>query len=238
LIPARAAAGSRAASRGWAAAATAVLAAWLLLGGGVGGVARATSVGQSADPGGPLPIDSLIAAPAPAPLGQTLSRALSADGSTRNNNLDLLLELHGSAPAGGGASASAVVPSSAGSIKVSPMATLPAELAKRAPLSPTRSTLLTRDGGLPLPAADWARPSRDWGAEGRSGDGFSSGIGEPAGPGGSRGEPFSSAVEDGLVRELLSPVTQFVRVYREWMLGVLVLLFLIGAVFKVFSRRF
>ena len=236
MIPAPAAVGSRVARRGWAATTSAVVAAWLLLGGGLGGVACATSVGQSADPDGPLPIDSLITAPAPAPRGQILSRALSADASTRNNNLDLLLELHGSTPAGGGAGA--VGPSGAGSIKVSPMATLPAELAARAPLPSPRSTLLTRDGGLPLPAADWARPSRDWRTEGRPGDGLGSGIGEPARPGGSRGEPYSSAGEDGLVRELLSPLTQFVRVYREWLLGGLVLLFLIGAVFKALSRRF
>jgi hypothetical protein len=231
VIAARARVGRLWVRRVQAAAAAAALAGGLLL---ATGVVWAASVGLSADPSGPLPLESLVEPPAPAPVGQVLSRALSADGSTRLNNLDLLLELHGSVPAGRGASA-AVSPGG-GSIKVSPAPVVgSAELARQASAL-SRSTLLTGDGGLPLPAADLlARPQRDWRVGGPS-DGSGGGV-ESAGDAGSRGAGYPAAGDDGLVRELVTPLAQFARSYREWLLGGLALLFVLGAAFKALSRR-
>ena len=99
----------------------------------------------------------------------------------------------------------------------------------------TASALLGTDAGLPLPLTVRQRPLRDW--EQAAGD-----IG-----GGARGDPRGLSVarsgapvpEAGLrvLREPLVRTAQWVRDNRAWLLGGLVLLVLLGAAVKVFSRR-
>ena len=99
----------------------------------------------------------------------------------------------------------------------------------------TASALLGTDASLPLPQTVRQRPLRDW--EQAAGD-----IG-----GGARGDPrglntdsSGAAVPQADLRVLQEPLVrtaQLVRDNRAWMLGGLVLVVLLGAAVKVFSRR-
>ena len=115
------------------------------------------------------------------------------------------------------------------------------EMAGRQPGTPdglalaTAGALLGTDAGLPLPQTVRQRPLRDW-------EQAASDIG-----GGARGDPRGLSVDRSgapmpqadlrVLQEPLVRTAQLVRDNRAWLLGGLVLLVLLGAAVKVFSRR-
>ena len=195
---------------------------------------------------------------APHPMGQggaattsTLDRALTG-GVATGNQLDLLLEMqrHQAAeaylPAYGRAGAADLsrpptraVSTGAGVLAAPPSSSAAAQVRQSAALS--QSHLLYRDAGLGTPAhaaptqvrPDWtggnatALGTYRYGANGRndSSDLFDDRIGP------------EWVIDKGSVRLWLRETIEFVRENRDWLLGGIAALLLLGAMVKAYARR-
>ena len=138
----------------------------------------------------------------------TLGNALTFSRTRDQDNLDLLLEMSGSQPGTPDGSALA-----------------------------TASALLGTDAGLPLPLPQTVRQRslRDW--EQAAGDIGGGSRDDPRGPSVDRGGAPVPEADLRVLQEPLVRTVQWVRDNLAWLLGGLVLLLLLGAAVKVFSRR-
>lgn len=154
----------------------------------------------------------------------TLDNALTAERTTGQDNLDLLLrtprpepgtgDLLGMSPRVGFAGAAAKAP---------------------APNVAEAGARLGTEASLPLLQSLRQQPQRDWAQLAGGVDGAGSGDGSRMAPDGS-----AMAVPTSDLHALQAPLLQVVQLVREnraWLLGGLVLLLLLGAAVKAFSRR-
>ena len=165
-----------------------------------------------------------------------LDRALGAETSTGNKNLDLLLELQGkpgeelrqAAPRSAAAASAAASALAALRVKA---AERPAQYDGKAKPAPQPfEGMGTLEG-----EARAARPTerRQWSGQLAGGGGGGAGYSDGSrGPGSSR-----DGYDDNLLRKLSREVIAFLREKRYWLLGALGGLVVIGAGLKAYSRR-
>jgi hypothetical protein len=183
--------------------------------------------------------DVFVGRRAVASTGVTLDNALVAHRTGAQDSLDLLLQMPTPVP---GSPDGLVAPPRAGLQAAAPRAPAAAGAAARAEPSAALAAevaaagaLLGTEAGLPLPQFDQQRPARDWAlaAALEGGGNFGGGNGLAADGSGSA----VSTTDPRALQQPLLQLAQLLRDNRAWLLGGLLLLLLLGAAIKGFSRR-